>query len=194
MFVPCFVFVGCPVRVFYPCLRSCPARSSSAALGGAMGRSRRGWLRALPDAVDAPADCISEEQEVPAPPRREARLVLLKPPEIDLSQCAPAAAESSVPSEHSSNNASSVSTATATSRARPSLFVRCCRSALCVLGTVLLALLAFATTAERATRAGANPLSTTAPTSTPLPSAQPPGPQPCSDTGGNCASKASHCE
>ena len=159
-----------------------------------MGRCRRGWLRALPDAVDAPAD-ILEEQEVPAPPRREARLVLLKPPEIDLSQCTPGATALSVPSEHSSNNASSVSTATATSRARPSLFVRCCRFALCVLVTVLLALLAFATTAdERTTRAGANPLSTTAPTSTPLPSAQPPGPQSCSDTGGNCASKARHCE
>ena len=149
---------------------------SSLVIGGCGGsKFDAPWdeANALPDAVDAPADCISEEQEVPAPPRREARLVLLKPPEIDLSQCA-VAAESSVPSEHSSNNASSVSTATATSRARPSFFVRCCRSALCVLGTVLLALLAFATTAdERATRAGANPLSTAAPTSTPLPSAQP---------------------
>ena len=158
---------------------------------------RRGWLRALPDAADSPLDCISEED--PAPPRRASQLVLLQPPEIGLSECDyPLATTASLPSEQSSNNVSSVSAATATRRARPSCLVRYCRSTLCVLGTVLLALLALATTAdERAARAGTNPLLMTAPTPTPLPTLQPSGPQSpgaCSDAGGNCASKAMHCE
>ena len=156
-----------------------------------MGRLR-GWLRALPDAAEG--DCISEED--PAPPRRPAQLVLLKPPEIGLSECAfPVTTAASLPSEQTSNTPRASLPSEQTSNTPRS---RCCHSALCVFGTVLLALLAMATTAdEQAARAGTNPLLMTAPTPTPLPSLQPSGPHSpgaCSDAGGNCASKAMHCE